>query len=412
MGKRECIAMVLAGGKGERLGALTNDIAKPAVHFGGKYRIIDFTLSNCTHSGVDVLGVLTQYQASGLHAYINNGQTWDLQKQDGGVFMLPSSQNGGQYTGTANAVYQNISFIERFNPEYVIILSGDHIYKMDYRKMLNFHKMTNADATIAVIPVPSEEASKYGILSIDKNCQITEFAEKPKQPKSNLASMGIYIFPWSRLKHYLIADKNNLKSENDFGKNVIPAMLAAGDKLFAYQFKGYWKDVGTVQSLWESNLDLIKSSSELDLQDKKWEILTKTQPRLPYYITGKADIINSIVAEGCKIHGQVKNSVLFDSVKVSEGAEVVESVIMPNVVIGKNVKIYRAIIGEGSLIGQNAKIGMDEGNSVFVDHKICSSGISLIGPEVCIKENIRIKKNSHIDGILPQQGRQKLLLNN
>lgn len=400
MRSKECIAMILAGGKGTRLGSLTNHIAKPAVYFGGKYRIIDFTLSNCAHSGISSLGVLTQYSPIALHDYISCGHTWDFNRLDGGAFMLPSSQCGGVYTGTANAVYQNIDFIEKFDPEHVLILSGDHVYKMDYGMMLDFHKKTDADITISTISVPLEEASRFGILSAAKNGKITGFEEKPLIPKSNLASMGIYLFKWDRLKSYLTADQNNTHSAHDFGKNIIPAALSANEKMYAYQFNGYWRDVGTIQSLWESNMDLLKDIPPFNLYDNNWKILTQTQHHAPCYLSAKAEVNRSIVAEGCHVYGRIINSVLFDSVTVEEGAEVIDSVIMPNVMIGKRAKVIKSVIGNNVFVGANAEIGASYGIKAFQDNRICSKDISLIGPGTQIDKNLKIVKSSHIDETL------------
>jgi len=394
MRQKECVAMVLAGGKGERLGTLTNGAAKPAVHFGGKYRIIDFTLSNCAHSGIDTLGVLTQHRTPELHSYINNGQAWKLDNPGGGVFMLPSSQRESVYTGTANAVYQNILFIDEFDPEHVLILSSDHIYKMDYAKMLDFHRKTGADATISVVSVPVEEASRSDIISTSRDGRITKFAEKPK---SNLASMGVYIFKWDSLKRYLIKDRDNSRSAHDFGRDIIPALLASNGKMYAYEFKGYWRDVVTVQSLWESNMELIKDAPLIDLYDEKWEIFTRTLYRAPCCLPNKAAAKRNILAEGCHVHGKVSNSVLFDSVTVCEGAEVIDSVVMPGTFIGKNAKVHKSIVGANAWIGENAEIGADFGLDVFIDNEICSKGISLIGSGVSVDEGIKIGRNSYID---------------
>jgi len=396
MEHKECVAMVLAGGNGERLGALTNDVAKPSVYFGGRYRIIDFTLSNCAHSGIDTLGVLTQYRALELHDYINNGQAWKLDNPIGGVFMLPSSQRKSTYTGTANAIYQNISFIDKFNPEHVLILSGDHIYKMDYRKMLDFHKKTKADATISVASVPWEEAPRFGIMNTARDGRITEFAEKPIRPKSNLASMGIYIFKWSSLKRYLENDQYNSRSAHDFGKNIIPAMLSSNEKMYAYEFDGYWMDVGTVQSLWESNMDLLREDPLIDLYDEKWEIFTRSRYRAPRCLPTAAGAKRSIVAEGCHVYGKVSNSVIFDSVTICEGAEVVDSVVMPGTYIGKNAKIRKSIFGANAWIGDNTEIGADFGLDDFINNEICSKDISLVGPGVYVNEGFKIGKNSYL----------------
>mgnify|MGYP000124622515 CR=1 FL=1 len=330
--KKECVAMLLAGGQGSRLYALTQSVAKPAVPFGAKYRIIDFPLSNCINSGIDTVGVLTQYQPLVLNEYIGNGHPWGLDRVHGGVHVLPpyeSSSGKSWYEGTANAIYQNISFIDRYNPEYVAVLSGDHIYKMNYNKMLEFHKAHKADATIAVLEVPWEEAPRFGIMSADENDVIYEFAEKPAQPKSNLASMGVYIFSWQNLKKHLIANENDEGASKDFGKNIIPAMLAEGNKLVAYHFDGYWKDVGTLVSLWDANMDMLSPGSGLNLLDRRWPIYSRTPSCPPAYVGPKADIGNSAVAKGCEVLGEVKNSVLSYNTQVGEGAVVSYSVLMP-----------------------------------------------------------------------------------
>ena len=334
--KKEWIAMLLAGGQGSRLYALTRDIAKPAVPFGGKYRIIDFPLSNCVNSGIDTVGVLTQYQPLVLNEYLGKGQPWDLDRINGGVYTLPpyqKSSNSDWYTGTANAIYQNINFINRYDPEYVIILSGDHIYKMDYSKMLDFHKQKQADCTIAVMEVPWEEASRFGIMACDEENKIYEFAEKPKQPKSNLASMGIYIFSWKKLRSYLEADEADPDSENEFGKNVIPAMLNSGERMYAYAFQGYWKDVGTIDSLWEANMDLLNPNVPLDLYDDNWKIYARNPVMPPQYVSATAKIQNSMVSEGCIVEGDVDFSVLFPGAVVEQGAVVHDSIVMPGSIV-------------------------------------------------------------------------------
>ena len=328
----ECIAMLLAGGQGSRLYALTKKLAKPAVPFGGKYRIIDFPLSNCVNSGIDTVGILTQYQPLLLNEYIGNGQPWDLDRLYGGVHVLPPYQTAtgsDWYKGTANAIYQNINFIERYDPEYVLILSGDHIYKMDYGKMLEFHKDSNADCTIAVLEVPWEEASRFGIMTADENNVITKFEEKPKEPKSNLASMGIYIFTWEKLRKYLTEDEADKTSSNDFGKNIIPNMLADQQRMVAYPFEGYWKDVGTIDSLWESNMDLLDPNVPLELNDPEWRIYSRNPVMPPHYVAKGATIQNSLAAEGCNVYGTVDFSVLFAGVYVAPGATVRDSIIMP-----------------------------------------------------------------------------------
>lgn len=360
MRKKEVVAMILAGGQGSRLGILTKNIAKPAVPFGGKYRIIDFPLSNCSNSGIYTVGVLTQYKPLDLNAHIGIGDPWDLDRRDGGVSILPPYQKekgGDWYKGTANAIYQNIQFVDRYDPEYVLILSGDHIYKMDYYKMLDFHKENHADATIAVIDVPLEEASRFGIMNTRADNSIYEFEEKPKVPKSTNASMGIYIFNWSILKKYLREDEKDINSSNDFGKNIIPNMLRSGRKLMAYPFEGYWKDVGTIESLWEANMDLLKRDNDLNLYDSEWKIYSQNQVRPAHYIGEEARIINSLIVEGCIIHGKVENSVLSQGVYVGKNTVIRDSVIMPNVQIGDNVKIEKAIVGNNAIINHNCNIG-------------------------------------------------------
>ncbi|GMX66140.1 glucose-1-phosphate adenylyltransferase [Paenibacillus elgii] len=365
MRKKECVAMLLAGGEGRRLGVLTSKLAKPAVHFGGKYRIIDFTLSNCTNSGIDTVGVLTQYQPLVLNTYIGIGTPWDLDRKSGGVTVLPPymEQSGGDwYKGTANAIYRNISFIEQYDPEYVLVISGDHIYKMDYDRMLDFHKSKAADCTIAVIEVKWEEASRFGLMSTDDEDRITEFAEKPKEPKSNLASMGIYIFNWQALKEYLIKDEANPESSKDFGKDVIPLMLSDGRPLFAYPFEGYWKDVGTIQSLWEANMDLLEDEPEFNLNDREWRIYSVNPCQPGQYVAPTAQVRRSLVNEGCCVFGEVDHSVLFYGVEVGEGSVIRDSVIMPNVTIGSDVSIHKAIIGEGTVVEDGCVIGQPDGD--------------------------------------------------
>jgi glucose-1-phosphate adenylyltransferase len=365
----EMMAMLLAGGEGKRLGVLTREVAKPAVHFGGKYRIIDFTLSNCMHSGINTVGVLTQYQPFVLNQYLGIGSPWGLDRRHGGMHILPpymKSKGGTWYSGTANAIYQNIGFIERYNPEYVLIISGDHIYKMDYDKMLKHHIEKGADATIAVLEVDWEEASRFGLIISDENGRITSFQEKPKNPASNLASMGVYIFSWPVLKKYLLEDEMDKTSENDFGKNVIPAMLADRIKLFTYAFKGYWKDVGTIESLWEANMDLISVNPQLDLNDKARRVFSVNPNRPAQYIAPDAQIVSSLITEGCFVGGMVYRSVLFHGVEVSSEAIIKESVIMPGVKIGKGAHIYKAIIGEGAVIEEGVTIGSEGSSSITV----------------------------------------------
>ncbi|MGJ7920325.1 glucose-1-phosphate adenylyltransferase [Neobacillus sp. LXY-4] len=359
MGKKKCVAMLLAGGKGSRLNSLTKDIAKPAVPFGGKYRIIDFTLSNCTNSGIDTVGVLTQYQPLLLNSYIGIGSAWDLDRRNGGVTVLPPYAETSEvkwYSGTASAIYQNINYLMQYAPEYVLILSGDHIYKMNYESMLEFHIDKGADVTISVIEVPWDEASRFGIMNTNEEMGITEFAEKPEFPESNLASMGIYIFNWKVLKEYLIKDNENPQSSHDFGKDIIPRMLEEQKKLFAYPFKGYWKDVGTVRSLWEANMDLLDEKCELNLFDPSWRIYSVNPNQPPQYISPDAAILESLINEGCTIEGDVERSVVFQGVTIERGAVVRESVIMPDTVIGKNAFIEKAIIPGGITIPDGAVI--------------------------------------------------------
>ncbi|MEH7416819.1 glucose-1-phosphate adenylyltransferase [Neobacillus drentensis] len=389
MKNKQCIAMLLAGGRGSRLKELTQYIAKPAVPFGGKYRIIDFTLSNCRNSGIDTVGVLTQYQPHTLQNYIGDGKHWDLNRKNGGVTILPPYQcEEGEkwYEGTAHAVYQNLRYIEKYNPEYVLIISGDHIYKMDYSKMIEQHMQTKADATISVIHVPWKEANRFGIMNIDpESNRIVEFEEKPKQPKSNLASMGIYIFNWKLLKKYLENQEKTPFSSKDFGKDIIPAMIQNDQQLYAYQFKGYWKDVGTIQSLWEANMDLLSYQSNPLLQNEEWEIYTHDTSQKPLYFDGKASLHQSLVSEGCKIFGTVQNSVLFNGVTVGKGAVIKDSVILPNTVISENAVINRAVVGSGSVIESNVHVGAARP----------FSEITLIGNGQIIKDDIVEKIKGH-----------------
>ena len=358
--KKECVAMLLAGGQGSRLYALTKNVAKPAVPFGGKYRIIDFPLSNCVNSGIDTVGVLTQYQPLELNDYIGNGQPWDLDRVHGGVHILPpyeTQQGKSWYAGTANAIYQNISFIERYHPEYVIILSGDHIYKMDYSQMLQFHKDHEADCTIAVLEVPMDEAPRFGIMSADENNRIYDFEEKPPVPKSNLASMGVYIFTWDKLRKYLIDNENDEGASKDFGKNIIPMMLADDQKMYAYHFDGYWKDVGTIDSLWDANMDLLDPNVPLELYDKSWKIYARNNALPPHYIGSNAKVENAMITEGCTVHGNVDFSVLYSGVTVEEGATVEYSIVMPGAVIKSGAVVEYAIVGSDCVIESGAHIG-------------------------------------------------------
>jgi len=358
--KKSVIAMLLAGGQGSRLYVLTEKMAKPAVHFGGKYRIIDFPLSNCINSGIDTVGVLTQYQPLELNEYIGNGQPWDLDRDFGGVQMLPpylGSQGGEWYKGTANAIYQNLSFMRRYHPDYVVILSGDHIYKMDYQKMVDYHIEKGADCTIAVLEVSLEEASRFGIMNTRDDNTIYEFEEKPAKPKSTKASMGVYVFTAKKLYDYLAADEADADSANDFGKNVLPAMLAAGEKMVAYPFSSYWKDVGTIASLWEANMDLLGERPAMDLNDPRWKIFFRHHPRPPQAIEAGATIHNSLIAEGCRIEGTVENSVIFPGVHVGKGAIVRDSVLMEDAVLGEGATVDYTIADVGVTIGQGARVG-------------------------------------------------------
>ena len=353
--------MLLAGGQGSRLYALTSHVAKPAVPFGGKYRIIDYPLSNCSNSGIDTVGVLTQYQPLELNAYLGNGQPWDLDRSYGGVHVLPpyvqKGDQGTWYKGTANAIYQNIGFLELYDPEYVLILSGDHIYKMDYSKMIRHHRETGAACTISVMQVPMEDAPRFGIMNVDENDRVYEFEEKPKQPKSDLASMGIYVFTWSKLREYLIADEADPASSNDFGKNIIPAMLAAGEVMSAYRFSGYWKDVGTIRSLWDANMDMLDPISGIELYDESWPIYARSPNRSPHFTGPQAEISHSLVTGGCEIYGKAADSVLFYSVIVEEGAYVHSSVLMPGAHIKAGARVEYSIVAENAVIGENAVVG-------------------------------------------------------
>ena len=387
--KKKCVAMLLAGGQGSRLYALTNNIAKPAVSFGGKYRIIDFPLSNCVNSGIDTVGVLTQYQPLILNNYIGNGKPWDLDRAFGGVHILPPYQGKNSsdwYKGTANAIYQNMRFIKQYNPEYVLILSGDHIYKMNYSIMLNYHILNNADCTIAAINVPIEEASRFGILNTDENGCIYEFEEKPKKPKSTLASMGIYIFSASKLYKYLEEDSENPKSSNDFGKDILPKMLADGEKMMAYEFDGYWKDVGTIDSLYEANMDLLNPKTTLELDDPEWKIYARTRALPPHFVADTANIQNSLISEGCTVEGDVLDSVLFSGAKVESGAAVRDSVIMPGAVIKSGAVVQYAIVAENAVIEEDAVIGARPEDCDDKD----SWGVATIGPDITIAKGDKI----------------------
>ncbi len=386
--KKECVAMLLAGGQGSRLYVLTTKVAKPAVPFGGKYKIIDFPLSNCINSGIDTVGVLTQYEPHALNAYVGAGQTWDLDRLNGGVFVLPPYQKGGVsewYKGTANAIYQNMGFVDEYDPEYVLILSGDHIYKMNYNKMLQQHKKTGADATIAVIDVPLDEASRFGIMNCNEDGTIYEFEEKPKQPKSTLASMGIYIFTWKKLRKYLIDDENNAASSNDFGKDIIPAMLNAGEKLVSFRFEGYWKDVGTIESLWEANMDLLSPKSGLNLTDDSWKIYGRNNGAPPHYTSKDAKVTHSLVSEGCEIMGNVSGSVLFSDVTICKGATVEYSILMPGTVVEPGAVVRYAIVAENARICENAQVGASPS-----DGEIENWGVAVVAAEVRVGRGAKL----------------------
>ena len=389
--KKECVAMLLAGGQGSRLYALTSKIAKPAVAFGAKYRIIDFPLSNCINSGIDTVGVLTQYEPLDLNEYIGNGQPWDLDRAFGGVHILSPYQakkKSSWFEGTANAIYQNLNFMQKYNPDYVLILSGDHIYKMDYSKMLRAHKATGADCTIAAIEVPLKEASRFGILNTNADGSVYEFEEKPKEPKSNLASMGIYIFTAEKLFKYLKADEENPSSSKDFGKDVLPAMLNAGEKMFSYRFKGYWKDVGTISSLWESNMDLLGAAPAFDVADADWKIHSRNPLAPPEYLGKNAIVHNSMIALGCEIEGTVEHSVLASGVVVEEGVFVKDSVIMAETVIKKGARVVYSILDENCIVEENAVVGQEKSEN---------AGISVLGREVKIAKGVSVAGGKILD---------------
>lgn len=397
--KKKCVAMLLAGGQGSRLYALTQKVAKPAIPYGGKNRFIDFPLSNCINSGIDTVGVLTQYQPMVLNEYIGNGQPWDLDKMHGGVHVLPPYQTAAGaswYEGTANAIYQNMAFIERYNPEYVIVLGGDHIYKMDYSKMLDYHIANNADSTIAVIDVPRSEASRFGIMTCDEEGRIVDFTEKPKEPKSTLASMGIYVFSWEKLRKYLIENENANTGSKDFGKDIIPAMLANDERLFAYEFEGYWKDVGTLDSLWEANMDLLSPSVPLNLYDPNWKVYSRHNNMPPQYIGKNAHVENSMITEGSVVDGTVDFSIISSGVTIEEGASVKYSIVMPGTTIKKNAVVEYAIIGENCVVESDAMIGMnpesvsnrDDWGIAVLGHNITISSGKRVLPKEIISENL------------------------
>lgn len=400
MVNKKCIAMLLAGGQGSRLGVLTKNMAKPAVPFGGKYRIIDFPLSNCTNSGIDTIGVLTQYKPLKLNSYIGIGQPWDLDRLNGGVTILPpyTKQTSGEwYSGTANAIYQNIEFIEIYKPEYVLVLSGDQIYKMDYARMLEYHEERKADVSIAVLEVPWEEASRYGIMSADDKNRITEFTEKPKNPASNNASMGIYIFNWKKLRQYLIEDQNTSGSSNDFGKDIIPRMLRNGERMYAYPFKGYWRDVGTIRSLWEANMDLLEEKPKLNLYDPEWKIYSRNPVEPPHFIAPGANVRRCIVTEGGIIHGDVYHSVLFSGVTVGRGSKIHNSILMPNVKVGENSVIENAIVAENTIVGDGCYLGYKMRTEEEDRQEVRESEITVIGENLTLSSGFKLDKGNMID---------------
>ena len=396
--KKEVVAMLLAGGQGSRLYALTSHVAKPAVPFGGKYRIIDFPLSNCANSGIDTVGVLTQYRPLELNSYIGSGQPWDLDRSDGGVHILPpymrEGDQGTWYKGTANAIYQNIGFLDLYDPEYVVILSGDHIYKMDYADMVDLHKKTGAACTISVLEVTMEEATRFGIMNVDENDRVYEFEEKPKQPKSNLASMGIYVFTWSKLRQYLVDDEADPTSSNDFGKNIIPKMLDAGEVMMAYRFQGYWKDVGTIDSLWDANMDMlaIKNEKGINPYDPSWPIYSRTPIRPPHVTGEHAKLSHSLVTGGCQIDGVVENSVLFHSVVVEEGADVQYSILMPGTVVKKGAKVAYSIVAEDAVIGEGAVVGAPPSDEPDWGIAVVAGGVK-IGDNAVVKPHAMIRED-------------------
>ncbi|MDI9468893.1 MAG: glucose-1-phosphate adenylyltransferase [Bacillota bacterium] len=398
--KKELLAMILAGGQGSRLGCLTTEVAKPAVPFGSRYRIIDFTLSNCTNSGIDTVGVLTQYQPLALNTYVGNGHPWDLDRSNGGAFILPPYQQvagSDWYTNTANAIYQNIRFIDNFDPAYVLVLSGDHVYKMRYSSMLQEHLESGADTTIAVYEVPWDEASRFGIMNADENGRIVEFEEKPAKPKSNLASMGIYLFNWPLLRRALIEDEADENSDHDFGKNIIPKLLGEGHKLMTYRFSGYWKDVGTIRSLWESNMDILDRPDDIDLRDKSWRIYSRNPVKPAHYIASGARVRGSALTDGCQIFGDVEHSVLSHSVIVEKGATVRDSVLMPGVIVREGARLEKVIVGMGTVIGRDAVIGgRSDTSNPYHEARLCSDNITLIDGGLTLRDGSVVPGNAMV----------------
>lgn len=397
---KKCVAMLLAGGQGSRLEVLTQNTAKPAIPFGGKYRIIDFALSNCTNSGLDTIGVLTQYKPLKLNSYIGRGRPWDLDRINGGITILPPYMKqtiGEWYSGTANAIYQNIEFIESYQPEYVLLLSGDQIYKMDYRELLKFHESKKADITIATHEVPWEEAGRFGVIHADENNRVTEFAEKPKIPVSNKASMGIYIFTWKKLRQYLIEDRNTPGSTNDFGRDIIPRMLKRGERMYTFLFKGYWRDVGTIQSLWEANMDLLEESNELNLQERGWRIYSRNSVEPPHFIAPTANVKRCILADGGIICGEAYHSVLFSGVTIGRGSRIHNTILMPNVKVGENVVIENAIIAENTIISDSCRIGCKNKTEEEIKNEAKNFGITVIGESLVLPVGCKIDKGDIID---------------
>lgn len=394
--KKKCVAMLLAGGKGNRLGVLTRYRAKPAVPFGGKYRIIDFALSNCANSGIDTVGVLTQYQPLELNSYIGTGAPWDLDRINGGAFVLPPFQKdahpGQWYKGTANAIYQNTYFIELYDPDYILVLSGDHIYEMDYNELIRYHQEKDADVTVAVLRVAKEDAHRFGILDTDSDMRITQFEEKPKEPKNDLASMGVYVFSWKKIRAYLEADENDPQSSNDFGHDVLPAMLANGERMYAYLFSGYWKDVGTTDSLWEANMELLSDDPAVKLSDKSWKIYARSSNKPPHYIGKNAEVIRSLVSDGCRVLGRLDRAVLSNAVIIEENAQVSASVLMSGVKVGRGARIERAVIDENAQVGAGAVIGGEGAVTVIGSGAVIGEGI-VIPPGASVRPGAHINTN-------------------
>ncbi|MCK9253319.1 MAG: glucose-1-phosphate adenylyltransferase [Clostridiales bacterium] len=407
MARSEIVALILAGGQGSRLGVLTKYLAKPAVPFGSRYRIIDFALSNCANSGLETVGVLTQYQPLALNTYIGNGHPWDLDRNKGGTFILPPYQSSGRsdwYKGTANAIYQNIEFIEDQDPRYVLILSGDHIYKMDYAAMLQAHIEQKADATIAVFEVPWEEASRFGIMNTDKQSRIVDFEEKPAKPRSNLASMGVYIFNWPVLRAELSCDEEDPNSDHDFGKNIIPKMLSADMRLMAYRFTGYWKDVGTIGSLWEANMDLLDRPEEINLRDRNWRIYSRNPIKPAHYIADNARVVNSALTDGCNVCGHVEHSMLFNSVTVEKGAVVRDSILMPGVRVEAGARLNKCIVSFGTIIGKHVRAGADvEGECRYSNTRLCQDGITVFERGLKIRDGAVVPGNCMVEFLEPDE---------